>query len=224
VTTPAVRRARLLTGAALAVTAAGVVLAVLQPPWLTEPLRDAVLGAGAAGPVVFVLLCVLAAPLHLTGLLTALSIVVWPLPVAAALSYAGGVLGCVVTAAALAGAGAHRSRGLDGWPGWLERLTGRVSRRPLLVGTTVRFLLQTGVAVEAFFLLTGYTRGRYLLVTAVGYALYVAQALLGIVALAALVRVSPWLGGLLAVLPLAAVGVVAVRRVRAQRAGTPSSR
>lgn len=60
--------------------------------------------------------------------------------------------------------------------------------------------------------------------TTVGHALYVAQAVLGIVALAALVRVSPWLGGLLVVLPLAAVGVVAVRRMRAHRAGAPSSR
>jgi hypothetical protein len=205
------RRATLLTAGALLLTAAGVVLAVLQPPWLTDPLRDAVLGAGAAGPVVFVLLCVLVAPLHLTGLLTALSVVVWPLPVAAGLSFVGGVLGCVLTAAVLARTGVRRAT----LPPWLQRLAGRVARRPLLVGTGVRFVLQAGVAVEAFYLLTGYTRRRYLIVTAVGYGLYVAQAMLGIVALTALVQVAPWAGVLLVAVPLVVGGAVAAWRARA---------
>jgi hypothetical protein len=37
-------------------TAAGIVLAVLSPDWPTGPLRSAVTGAGALGPVVFLLL------------------------------------------------------------------------------------------------------------------------------------------------------------------------
>ena len=66
-------RARLLAGAAVAVTVAGIVLASLQPEWLTTPLRSLVAASGAAAPVVFVLLCVVAAPAHLSGVLVALS-------------------------------------------------------------------------------------------------------------------------------------------------------
>ncbi len=210
------RRARILAGAALALTVAGIVVAVLEPPWLTGPLRDTVLAAGPASPVVFVVAYVVATPLHLGGVLTALSVLVWPIPVAAALSYVGGVLGCVLTAAVLARAGTRRARQRDGWPAWLERLADRVGRRPFLVGTAVRFVLQSGLAVEAFYLLTGYTRRRYLAVTAVGFGLYVVQAVLGIVALGALVRVSPWLGLLLVAVPLAAVPVVLAMRHRAR--------
>lgn len=212
-TAPA-RRAQFLTAGAMALTAVGVVLAVLQPPWLTGALRDAVEWAGPAGPVLFVALCVVAAPLHLTGVCTALALVAWPLPVAAALSYIGGVLGCVLTAAALARAGARRAPQREGRPGWLERLADRVERRPMLVGVAVRFVLQSGLAVEAFYLLTGYSRRRYLIVTLAGFALYIVQAVLGIVALTALVHVSPWLGGLLVAVPLATVALLAMMRRR----------
>jgi hypothetical protein len=50
------RRTRLLTATAAVLTAAGIVLAVLSPDWPTGPLRSAVTGAGALGPVVFLLL------------------------------------------------------------------------------------------------------------------------------------------------------------------------
>ncbi len=115
----------------------------------------------------FLLLCVLAAPAHLSGVLIALPLLVWPLPVAAALSFAGGLAGCVLTATLLALAGAGPAQQRDGWPAWLERFATRVARRPLLVGIGVRVVLQSGIAVEAFYLLTGYTRRRYLLVKGV---------------------------------------------------------
>ena len=54
------RRNQILSAAALGVTAAGIVLAVLQPPWLTGSLQDVVSAAGSAAPLLFVLLCVLA--------------------------------------------------------------------------------------------------------------------------------------------------------------------
>ena len=199
------RRARLLGAATLALTAAGFVLAALEPPWLTGPLREIVAGSGAAAPVVFVLLCVLAAPVHLSGVLVVLSVLVWPLPVAAALSFAGTLLGCLATAGVLALLGTGPARQRDGWPGWVERTAGRVGRHPLLVGLSVRVVLQTGLAVEAFFLLTGYSRRHYLLVTGLGLAVWVAQTLVGVAALGALVRVSPWLGLLLVAVPLVTV-------------------
>ena len=209
----AARRNQLFTAVALGLTAAGVVLAVLQPPWLTGPLQSAVASAGDAAPLVFVLLCVVAAPAHLSGVLVALGLLVWPVPVAASLAYVGGLLGCVLTAALLARAGTRRARQRDGWPAWLERLADRVAHRPLLVGIAVRLVLQSGVAVEAFYLLTGYTRRTYLVVTTVGCGLWLAQTLIGITALAAAVKISPWLGALLVVIPLAAVGVtLALRR------------
>jgi hypothetical protein len=191
----------------------------VRPAWLVEPLHELVAGSGAAGPVVFVLLCVAAAPLHLCGVLVALSVLVWPVPVAAALSFVGTLAGCLLTAAALARLGARPARQRDGWPGWLERMAGRVARHPVLVGLTVRIVAQTGVAVEGFYLLTGYGRRHYALVTAVGLAVWVAQTLVGVAALTALVAVSPWLGLVLVVVPAAAVaGTALVARRRARTA------
>ena len=213
-------RNRVWTTAALALTATGFVLAALEPPWLVGPLRDVLAASGAAGPVVFVLLCVLAAPAHLCGVLVALSVLVWPVPVAAALSFTGTLLGCLATAGVLTLLGAGPARARDGWPAWLERTAARVARRPVLVGLTLRVVLQTGVAVEGFYLLTGYSRRHYLLVTTVGLAMWVARTLLGVAALGALVEVSPWLGLLLVVVPLATgagAALVARRRSRAAR-------
>jgi hypothetical protein len=100
-----------------------------------------------------------------------------------------------------AGAG----RILDGGRPWLHRLAAHVARRPLVVGTAVRVVLHTGLAVEGFFVATGYTRCRYLMFTTVGIALYVAQTVVGVTALAAPVRVSPWLGLVLVAIPLGLV-------------------
>jgi hypothetical protein len=55
-----------MTGAVLL---GSIVIAVLQPAWLTVPLRSAVENAGVAAPILFVLLCATAAPLHLNGVL-----------------------------------------------------------------------------------------------------------------------------------------------------------
>lgn len=208
-------RNRLLAGAAVAVTAAGIVLASLQPAWLTAPLQALVADAGVGAPVVFVLLCIVAAPAHLSGVLVALSVLVWPLPVAAALSYVGTLLGCVVTIAALAAAGAGSAVQVDTWPRSLQRLATRVARHPLLVGLSVRVVLQSGMAVEGFFLVTGYSRRNYLISTVVGQAIWLAQTLVGIAAVGALARVSPWMTLVLIVVPLAVVvGAVLVGRRR----------
>src|SRR3712207_13789 len=121
--------------------------------------------------------CVVAAPAHLSGVLVALSVLVWPLPVAAALSYVGTLLGCLVTLGALSAAGAGRVAQTDAWPRSLQRLATRVARRPLLVGLSVRTLLQSGLAVEGFFLVTGYRRRDYAICTVVGLAVWLAQTL-----------------------------------------------
>ncbi len=198
--TPArARRTRLLTATAAVLTAAGIVLAVLSPEWLTAPLRAAVAGAGPLGPLVFVLLCALAAPAHLLGVLVPLALLVWPPPTAALLSYAGALAGCALTAALLARAGAGPA--LAGGSPWLARHATRVARRPLLVGTLVRAVRNAGLAVEAFFLVAGYTRRQYLLVTVLGLALWIVQTVVGVTALGALVAVSPWWGVLLVAVP-----------------------
>jgi hypothetical protein len=156
------RRNKAFSAAALAVTAVGIVLAALQPAWLVDPLRDVVDSSGAAAPVVSVLLCIVASPAHLNGVLVALSVVVWPWPTAAALSFTGSLLGCLITAGVLVSLGAGPARQSDGWPPWLERLAVHVARRPIVVGLTLRIVVQSGVAVEGFFLLSGYRRSTYL--------------------------------------------------------------
>jgi hypothetical protein len=207
-----------LTGLALTVTAVGFVLVAWKPAWLVVPLQDLVAASGAAGPVVFVLLCVFAAPFHLCGLLVALSVVVWPSPVAAALSFAGTLIGCLFTAIVLVRLRTGPARQRDGWPAWVERVAARVGRHLVLVGVTVRVVLQTGVAVEAFFLLTGYGWRHYLAATAVGLAVWVSQTLVGVAALSALVTISPWLVLLLVVVPLVAgAGVALIARRRTAR-------
>jgi hypothetical protein len=159
-----------------------------------------------------------AAPFHLCGPLVAMSVLVWPVPVAAALSFTGTLIGCLATAAVLAGLRTGVARQRDGWPAWVERMAARVGHHPVLVGLAVRVVLQTGVAVEGFFLLTGYARRHYLAVTAVGLAGWVAQTLVGVAALSAFVAVSPWLGLLLVAVPLvAAAGLAVVARRRSAR-------
>lgn len=211
---PAWRR-RLLPAAAVGATIGGVVVSAARPAWLTEPLQTAVLEAGAAGPVVYVALCAVTTALHLNGPLVVLSPLFWPFPVAAALSFVGGLIGCVGTAALLARAGAAPMRHRDRWPAWLEPISQRVARRPLLAGMAVRLVLDSGVAVEAFYLLTGYSRRHYLLVTTLGVAARVAQALIGVAALAALLAVSPWLGLAFVAAPAALLGAgIALHRRR----------
>jgi hypothetical protein len=221
------RRNQAFSAAALAVTAVGIVLAALQPAWLVDPLRGVVDGSGAAAPVVFVLLCIVASPAHLNGVLVALSVVVWPWPTAAALSFTGSLLGCLITAGVLVSLGAGPARQSDGWPPWLERLAVHVARRPIVVGLTLRIVVQSGVAVEGFFLLSGYRRSTYLVVATIGLAVWVAQTFAGVAGLAALVAISPWLGFLLVVVPLVlGAGVVAVTRcrgiARARATGAPA--
>lgn len=205
----------MLAGLASALMVLGVVLAVTRPAWLTAPLQVAVESAGSAAPLVFVLLCALTAPLHLNGVLVAFSLLIWPLELAWPLSFTGSLLGCVLTAYLLSRAGGAALRQRRGWPAWLERLAWQVTRRPWLIGLAARLGIGSGLALEAFFLLTGYTRWQYLGVTALGLALWTTQALLGVTLLHRLLVVSPGLAGGVAAAPLLLLGgALLARRVR----------
>ena len=209
---PGPARSRLLAGLVAGLTLLGLVLAVLRPAWLTVPLQAAVEDAGAAAPFVFVLLCVLTAPLHLNGMLATLSLLVWPLEQAWPLSFVGSLLGCVLSAWALSRAGSVVLRQQESWPAWLERLATQVRRRPVLIGLAARVALGSGLALETFYLLTGYTHRQYLGVTVLGLAVWVTQALVGVTLLHALLQRSAGLAGLAVFAPLLLVGVVLLRR------------
>lgn len=214
------RRAGWLAAASTLLTLGGVALAVVRPPWLTEALWGAVQGAGAAAPLVYTLLCALAAPFHLNGVLVALSSVIWPLPVTFALSVAGSLLGNLLTAALLTRAAGAALRGRAGGPTWLARLSARVGRRPLVTGLLARVALGSGMALEAFYVLGGYTRRQYLLVTVPGTLLWVAQALVGVTVLRALAQVSPGLTLVAALVPLLTVALaLGLRRGRRSPGG-----
>lgn len=207
-----------LTATATALTLLGVVLAAAQPTWLTGPLREAVEGTGSAAPVVYVLLCALAAPLHLCGLLGALSTVTFGLGEALGLTFVGTLLGGVLTYLALVRLRLPVAQHPATWPVWLGRLAAGVARRPVPVGLVARLALGSGAALEAFFLLTGYAWRTYLLCAVLGTALWSAQAILGVTALRELSTVSgAWALGF-AALPLLMVAGLAALRAR-RRAG-----
>lgn len=213
----ALRRIQILGVLTTVLTLVGITLAVLQPAWLTGALKAAVQTSGAPAPLVYVLLCALTAPLHLTGLLVALSTVMWPTPVAWTLSFIGTLLGSVVTGAALYRAGALNQ---DGWPRWLIHLSASVARRPLLVALMARLSLGTGAALEAFFVLTGYPWRRYLWLTVLGCALWTTQALYGVVLLRAAAQASPLLAGLLVAAPMLLLAAAAFQKRRIHRRNT----
>lgn len=206
------RRAGLLAAGTGALTLLGVLLAVIRPAWLTAPLQAAVAGSGALAPGLYFLLCALGAPLHLSGLLGALSTVTFPLPLAWLLTWLGTLAGSLLTGTALFRLGAA---GQEGWPTWLRRLSAGVARRPVLTGLLARLALGSGAALEAFFVLTGYSWGRYVLVAGLGAALWSAQAIFGVTLLRTVAQGSPALAGGVAVAPvLLVLGVVALRRAR----------
>lgn len=208
------RRVALLTGFSSALTLVGVVLAVTRPAWLTAPLQEAVQGGGALAPLVYVGLCALAAPLHLSGVLVALSAVTWPLWQALGLSFLGVTLGGALGFALLARAGGAALRSRAAWPAWLRRLADGVDRRRLPAGMIARVALGSGLALEAFFVLTGCPRGVYAVVLVLGSALYVTQTILGVTVLHALLHSSPGLAGVFALSPLLLAGAAVLLRRR----------
>lgn len=208
---------QLLFGGATALTLVGVVLAATRPEWLVTPLQAAVQGAGPAAPLVYLLLCIVAAPAHLCGLLGALSLVVWPLPAALGLTFVGTLLGSLLTGLALARLGGSAERFRAAWPAWLRRLDGQVERRAIVIGLLARLAIGSGAVLEAFFYLTGYSQRAYLISLGLGTALWTLQALLGVTLLHRLVQVSPGLSGLFALLPLLLVGGAVLLRRRQQR-------
>jgi hypothetical protein len=204
--------------AIIVATLTGVVIAATRPVWITDPLQAVVASAGPAGPAVFLVLSAAAAPFHLSGVLVVLSPLFWPTPIAAVLSFAGSLTGCVLTASLLRRAGVVP---LDSnrLPPWLARRSSGVAERPLAIGLAARLVLHTGIALEAFYVLTGYSWRQYLLVTTLGIGAWVAQALLGIQVLAVLVEVSPWLGFALVFAPIALLVAVAAPRRRQKSTG-----
>lgn len=212
------RQLPLLEIGAVGLQLTGIVLAVLRPPWLTIPLQATVENAGTAAPLVFVLLCALTAPLHLNSLLVTLSSLLWPLPIAGALSFTGSMIGCVLVAALLSGLGdAALQQRADG-RAWLRRLVTQVARRPLRIGIIARIAIGSGVALEAFYLLAGYTRRQYLVVTTIGVAIWVTQALIGVTVLHALLQRSPWLAIVAILVPILPLVILfALRKSRQQR-------
>ncbi|WP_216322235.1 hypothetical protein [Deinococcus aestuarii] len=165
--------------------------------------------------MVYVLLCVLAAPFHLSGVLGALSTVTWPLPAALGLTFLGTLLGALLTAWLLSRAHPPAQGYRAAWPGWFGRLAAQVQRRAVLTGVLARLALGSGAALEAFFVLTGYTRRQYLVTAVLGTALWTLQALLGVTLLRELAKASPGLAALFALLPpLTVAALLALRRAR----------
>jgi hypothetical protein len=208
--------AEIMTGALLL---GSIVIAVLQPAWLTVPLHSAVENAGAAAPILFVLLCAIAAPLHLNGVLVALSTLFWPLPIAGALSFTGSVSGCVLSAVLLSRlTGAALERWSNGST-MLRRLSKQVAQRPVFIGIVARIAIGSGLALEAFYILTHYTRRQYLIVSVVGVAFWVTQALVGVIVLQSLSHVSPWLTVIVSLVAplLGVVGMLVMHKRRQQR-------
>lgn len=185
----------------------------MRPAWLTGALETTV--QGAAAPVVYTLLCALAAPLHLNGVLVALSSVIWPLPLALTLSFAGTLLGSVLTAFLLTRLGGAALRQQGGWPAWPRRLAAGVTRQPIPIGLLARVAIGSGMALEAFYVLPGSTPRQALLVTGLGTLVWVAQALVGVTVLREVFEVSSGLAVLAALAPLLIVALAAgLRRGR----------
>ncbi|MFB9990913.1 hypothetical protein ACFFLM_02810 [Deinococcus oregonensis] len=206
------RRFALLTGLASALTLVGVVLAVARPAWLTGPLQELVQGGGIFAPLIYVVLCALAAPLHLGGVLVALSTTTWSLWQALALSFIGLTLGGAFTSVLLSRIGNAALRSRSVWPAWLRRAAESVERRRIVVGVAARLALGCGLALEAFFFVTGYKRGTYALVLLLGTALYVTQTVLGITVLQTLLRSAPGLAGVFALSLLVLLALAPLRR------------
>ena len=213
----ATRGASVLTGAATVLTLVGAVLAVTRPEWLTQPLTETVSHAGLAAPLVYMLLCTLAAPLHLGGVLVALSPLTFPLAQAIGLSWVGLLLGNLLTYAALSRVSGAALKQRSAWPALLQRLALQVDRRPVGVGVVARLALGCGGALETFFLATSYSRRTYLLVTVLGTAGFVTQAVLGVTLLHQLLKTAPALAGLLALSPLVLVGVATAAGLKRRR-------
>lgn len=153
--------------------------------------------------MVFIVLTVVLTPLHLNGVPVVLSPVAFPLPVAAGRSYLGSLLGCGLTWLLLVRLGTGASDQRASWPHSLRRMAAQVEQRPYLMGFTGRFLLNSGLALEALYILFPYTRRQYLIVTALGVAAWIGQSFLGVTVLAAAIRTSPWIGVLAVLVPLA---------------------
>jgi hypothetical protein len=75
-------------------------------------------------------------------------------------------------------------------------------------------VLHSGLALEAFYLLTGYTRRQYLVTTGIGVAVWITQALAGVLVLTALAQISPVLAVLGIAVPVGLIGIPALVRRR----------
>jgi hypothetical protein len=88
----------------------------------------------------------------------------------------------------------------------------------LLIGLLVRIAIGSGMALEVFYLLTGYTWRQYLITTCLGVAIWVTQALVGVTMLRSLSQLSPLLAVVVSIaLPLIGAGGVLALRQHRQR-------
>ncbi len=101
----------------------------------------------------------------------------------------------------------------------LRRLSKQVAQRPVFIGIVARIAIGSGLALEAFYILTHYTRRQYLIVSVVGVAFWVTQALVGVIVLQSLSHVSPWLTVIVSLVAplLGVVGMLVMHKRRQQR-------
>jgi hypothetical protein len=208
------RTSQLVTALIGTLTVGGMVLAVTKPDWLVEPLKALIESAGVFGPVLYVVLVALAAPLHLSEVLVVLSAAIWDLPTAIGLSIIAGWLGAMFTAAVLARSAGGALAQRDNWPAFLNNLATRALKSPIQTGLIARAAAGPGLAVEAFLLLSGYSKSQRWTVLFLGIPIWVAIRILDVYLIRFIMGISPWL---LAVPPLAMFAYSRIKRALDQR-------
>jgi hypothetical protein len=203
------RNSQIVTALIGTLTVAGMALAVTKPDWLIGPLKTMIESAGIFGPVVYVVLVALAAPLHLSEVLVVLSAAIWDLPVAIGFSVIAGWLGAMLTAAVLARSAGGALAQRDNWPAFLRNLATRASKSPISTGLIARAAAGPGLAVEAFLMLSGYSKGQRWTVLFLGIPIWVAIRILDVYLIRFVMGISPWL---LAVPPVAIWAYTQIKR------------
>ena len=189
-------------------------LSATQPAWLLRGL-ESTLQVGTAAPLIYVLLCIFAAPLHLSGVLLELGTVIWSPSVALVLSSVGTLLGGFLIALMIIRSAGRIETYRTSWPAWLQRLAAWLRRYPYQTGLMVRLALGSGAILEAFFVLTGYTRRQYLLSAVLGTFVWTFHTLFAAQLVGQLLEMPPAIIVLVASLPLLlTLSQVLMRRAR----------
>ena len=199
---------------AISLTSVGFVLSTTQPDWLLGGL-ESTLQVGTAAPLVYVLLCVFAAPLHLSSVLLELAPIILSPGVALVLSFVGTLLGGLLTALIIVRLVGHTKPYRTSWPTWLQQLAAWLRRYPYQTGFMARLTLGSGAVLEAFFVFTGYTRRQYLVSAVLGTLIWTFHTLFAAQFVGQLLEMSPAIIVLVASLPLLlTLSQVLMRRAR----------